>query len=220
MSKGYEVYIDDVLMPVAPSSISTSINGKNETVDLINGSEFNLIEKPGLTDLKIDFRLPGEEYAFAHDTKPQQFYLDLFERLKTKETSRVFSIMILRTKSGEMLSDSYWEYATLESYEVHEDKDEGSDLIASCEFKQFVPLKNKKSKIVENEKGEFVSEEVPVPRGLPEVPNSVEAVKNDSLYLIAEKYLGDGERYRDLMKINKISNPNDLIPGQSIKLKV
>lgn len=220
MSKGYEVYIDDVLMPVAPSSISTSIKGKNETVDLINGSEFNLIEKPGLTELQIDFRLPSEEYAFAHDIKPQQFYLDLFERLKTKETSRVFSIAILRTKSGEMLSDSYWEYATLESYEISEDKDEGSDLIVSCEFKKFIPLKNKKSKITENDKGEFVSEEVPVPRGLPEIPNNVEAVKNDSLYLIAEKYLGDGEKYRDLMKINKISNPNNLIPGQSIKLKV
>lgn len=207
-------------MPVTPSTIEVSINGKNETVDLINGSEFNMIEKPGLTDLKCSFRLPSEKYSFAHSTREQQFYLDLFQRLKTKETSRVFSIMILRTKSGEMLSDSYWEYATLESYTISEDKAEGSDVIVDCEFKQFIPLKNKKSKIVETEEGKFVSEVVPVPRGLPEIPNSVEAVKNDSLYLIAEKYLGDGEKYRDLMKINKISNPNNLKPGQPIKLKV
>lgn len=206
-------------MPVAPNSILTKINGKNETVDLVNGHDFNLVQKPGLTDVSIAFRLPSEQYAFAHKTQAQQVYLDLFQRLKTEETSRVFSLMILRTKSGEMLSDSYWEYMTLESYDITEDKAEGNDLIVNCEFKQFIPLKNKKAKIIENKSGKFVSEEVPVPRGLPQVPSNVEAVENDSLYLIAEKFLGDGEKYKDLMRINGISNPNALNPGQTVKLR-
>lgn len=205
-------------MPVAPPAITTTINGKNEVVDLLNGGEFNMIKKPGLTDIKLTLRLPSQDASYVQDFNPQQVYLDHFEALKIVENRRVFSWMIIRSSSEEGLSDGYMEYVTLEEYEILEDVREGSDIIVDVHLKQFVPLRDKITKVTEDAEGGFKAEEVPVPRGLPETPKSVEAVPNDSLFLIAQKYLGDGERYSELMELNNISNPNDIEVGQLIKL--
>lgn len=205
-------------MPVAPPAITTTINGKNETVDLLNGGEFNMIKKPGLTDIRLRLRLPSQNAGYVQDFKPQQVYLDHFEALKVVEDRRVFSWMIIRSSSEEGLSDGYMEYMTLEEYEILEDVSEGSDIIVEVHLKQFVPLRDKITKITEDAEGGFKAEEVPVPRGKPQAPKSVEAVPNDSLFLIAQKFLGDGERYTELMALNNISNPNDLEVGQVIRL--
>ncbi len=218
MSRGYEIYIDDLKMPVTPPAITTTINGKNETVDLLNGGEFNMIKKPGLTDIRLRLRLPSQNAGYVQDFKPQQVYLDHFEALKVVEDRRVFSWMIIRSSSEEGLSDGYMEYMTLEEYEILEDVSEGSDIIVEVHLKQFVPLRDKITKVTEDAEGGFKAEEVPVPTGKPKTPKSVEAVPNDSLFLIAQKFLGDGERYTELMALNNISNPNDLEAGQVIRL--
>ena len=41
MAKNYRIYISDVLMPVTPESIETSIKGQNETVNLVDSTEYN-----------------------------------------------------------------------------------------------------------------------------------------------------------------------------------
>lgn len=218
MSKGYEIYIDDLKMPVTPPAITTIINGKNETVDLLNGGEFNMVKKPGLTEIEMRLRLPSQDAGHVQDFQQQQVYLDHFEALKLQEDRRVFSWMIIRSSSEEGLSDGYMEYMTLENYDIIEDVREGSDIIVDIKLKQFVPLRDKLLKITEDAEGNLVSEEIPVPRGLPQTPKSVEALPNDSLYLISQRYFGDGERWRELAALNNISNPNDLEVGQKIRL--
>ena len=217
-TKGYQIYIDDMLMPVTPPSITTKINGKNEVVDLLNGGEFNMIKKPGLTDIMLTLRLPSHDAHYVQEWKPQQEYLDLFEDLKIEEDRRVFSWMILRSDCEEDLSDGYMEYMTLEEYEIREDVNEGSDLLVEIHLKQFVPLREKQLKITEDEEGGFKAEEVPSKQAVPKRPQAVEALENDSLFLIAQQYLGDGERFQVLADLNGISNPNDLETGQVIRL--
>lgn len=219
MSKAYEIYIDDVQMPVAPSEIRTIINGQNETIQLLDGKEFNLINKPGLTDLEMALRLPDVAAHYAPAWAPQKNFLDLFERLKLDEGSRVFSVMILRSGSGEGLSDGYFEYMTLEDYDIKEDVREGSDLIVTLQLKQFVPLRTKMLKVTEDSQGgTFTAKEIPVGTRPDQPPASVEAVENDTLWLISQKHLGDGERFGEIAALNNISNPNDLKAGQVIRL--
>jgi nucleoid-associated protein YgaU len=42
--------------------------------------------------------------------------------------------------------------------------------------------------------------------------------EGDTLYEIARTKLGDGERYTELMEINRIANINDIAAGQVIRL--
>ena len=61
-SQGYIIYIDKMLLPIAPSSISISTKNMNETIKLIENAEFNLIKPGGLKD--ISFKI--ERYIFIH----------------------------------------------------------------------------------------------------------------------------------------------------------
>ena len=51
MYKGYKFYFDKLLLPVAPPKLELKINNNNETVDLANNSQVNLLKDPGLTDI-------------------------------------------------------------------------------------------------------------------------------------------------------------------------
>lgn len=219
MGKGYEIYINDELMPVAPPNITTERPSRNETIDLVNGGEFNLIRKPGLGEINIELRLPSEEYLFAHDFKNQEHYLQLFEKLKSDQDSRVFSIMILRTGVDSDLYNSYLEYATLEDYTIEESTEEGTDQIVNLTIKQFIPLKDQELKFREQEDGTVTAEVKNGPRGMQNVPDEIEALENDSALLIAQKYFGDESKASEIAKLNGLDNPNDIKAGQVIKLK-
>lgn len=219
MGKGYEIYINDELMPVAPPNITTERPSRNETIDLVNGGEFNLIRKPGLGEINMELRLPSEEYLFAHDFKNQEHYLQLFEKLKSDQDSRVFSIMILRTGVDSDLYNSYLEYATLEDYTIEESTEEGTDQIVNLTIKQFIPLKDQELKFQEQEDGTVTAEVKNSPRGMQNVPDEIEALENDSALLIAQKYFGDESKASEIAELNGLDNPNDIKAGQVIKLK-
>ena len=44
IDKGYIFYLDGILVPITPSSITTKINNKNKVVTLINDGDFNILK--------------------------------------------------------------------------------------------------------------------------------------------------------------------------------
>lgn len=61
----YDFYMDAMLLPVAPSKLTISIDNKNKTLVLINDGEVNILKKPGLTDISFTALLPQTKYPFA-----------------------------------------------------------------------------------------------------------------------------------------------------------
>lgn len=61
----YQVFLGYVPLPIPPSKISTVINSRNETIDLINGEEVNILRSKGLTEISFDFMLPHQSYPFV-----------------------------------------------------------------------------------------------------------------------------------------------------------
>ena len=51
------------------------------------------------------------------------------------------------------------------------------------------------------------------------VPHVYIVKKGDTLWSIANKYLGNGRKYHELAKINNIQNPNLIHVGQEIRIK-
>ena len=81
----YYFYINDVLLPVTPSEISVKIKNQNKTVNLADGSEFNIVKLPGLSEISFDCLLPNVRYPFAvyeNDFLNGKYFLDLFEDMK------------------------------------------------------------------------------------------------------------------------------------------
>ena len=77
MYKGYKFYFDKLLLPVAPPKLELKINNNNETVDLANNSQVNLLKDPGLTDITFEVLIPVlNYYPFARyeENSTEEFY--------------------------------------------------------------------------------------------------------------------------------------------------
>lgn len=100
----YEIYIDGLLFPVAPPTIDTKINGRNETIDLASGHQINMLKEAGLTDIEMDLRLPNVKYPWAQygdeGFQSAQTYLDKLEECKKLKNQEGFDLVIIRELDG------------------------------------------------------------------------------------------------------------------------
>ena len=219
----YEFYLDNAVFPVAPSSIDIKINNQNETITLANEGEVNLIKTPGLTDITFDFLLPGIVYPFAiypsGKFQNPSVYISQLEKLKTE--GKVFKFVILRKLPSRSLGYNFSMSVTLEDYTLKEDAEEGIDIIASINLKQYRDFGTKKvvfkKKI--NKKGKKTGGNYTVKRG-------------DCLWNISKKKLGKASRWKEIYKLNKSviekearkhgrkssSNGHWIYPGTKLKL--
>ena len=61
----YQVFLGYMPLPITPSKIETKINGRNSTIELINGQEVNIIKGQGLIEISFEFMIPHQAYPFA-----------------------------------------------------------------------------------------------------------------------------------------------------------
>lgn len=61
----YQVFLGNLPLPVAPAKINTVVNGRNETIELLNGQEINIIKPKGLTTISFEFMIPHQIYPFV-----------------------------------------------------------------------------------------------------------------------------------------------------------
>ncbi len=98
----YYFYLDNVLMPVAPSALEVKVRGKNEVLELANGGELPVLRAPGLTELRFSLLLPNAPYSFSQ--YPDGFenadrYLSLFDRLMRE--GKPFPFLVIRTLTSD-----------------------------------------------------------------------------------------------------------------------
>ena len=138
---GYDVYIGDVLLPVAPQAITTSINGRNKVYDLINEGEMNILKLAGLTTVSFTVLLPAVQYPFAvyrNGFLKPSYFLELFEKLK--QGKQGFQFIVSRYDSNSVRRNLYNTNMTvsMEDYKIKEDaKGQGFDIEVEITLKQF-----------------------------------------------------------------------------------
>ena len=126
----YQLYLGDVLFPVAPSKLKMKINGKNKTMDLISGQEINILNPAGLTEIDLDLLLPASRYPFADyedGFEMPDYYLEELEQMKLGKRPVRF-IVIRESPAGDSFFDTNMA-VSLEDYTVTEDAKEGMDCL-------------------------------------------------------------------------------------------
>lgn len=214
----YIVYFGAVPFPLAPERIRTKISGRNETVDLLNEGQVNLLRAPGLTEFEFDLFIPHDRIPSGYYPKGFQkpeYFLTVFETLQTGK--KPFQLIIMR-KSGQSSLFNTNISVTLEEYEIDEDMEEGGDLIISVKLKQYRPFSAKQIKI-DTSKGTGTTKKGRDASSSPSA-SSYTVKRGDSLWAIARTYLGNGARYKEIFNLNKdkIKNPSLIYPGQVFKL--
>ena len=202
----YDFYLDKTLLPVTPSKLQTKINGKNKTVTLINEGEINILKQAGLTDITFDMLLPNVKYPFARyegGYTNAKTFLDKLERLKTQLMP--FQFIVSRVMpSGKVLFNTNIKVA-LEDYQFVDDAKNGFDIQVNISLKQY---KSYGTKIIEvnqpTSNQPNITATVESQRPVDKLPvNSHTVIEGDSLWAIAQKTLGDGNRYPELYEANK-----------------
>ena len=144
----YSIYLDKVLLPIAPKSIKIGFSSQNKTLNLINHGEINMLKDPGLLDIEFDAMLPNTKYPFAvykDGFKKADKFIDEINKLKMDK--KPFQFIVTRTRpDGTPLFNTNIK-VSLEEYEINEDAEEGFDVILSIKLKQYKPFGTKKIKI-------------------------------------------------------------------------
>lgn len=222
----YAFFLGGVRLPITPSSIDTKINGNNETVELINGGEINIIKSTGLTDIDFEFEIPirpNPNAVYLSGFQPPQYFLQHLEKLKNAKSET--RLIITRSMPNGTIMFETNMMVTIEDYKIEEDADNGGDLVISIDLKQYRPystqrlvIKKTTTNPTTNKTTATVAKTTTRSTEGKVTPKSHKVVKGDTLWGIAKKYLGNGARYPELAKLNKIKNPNRIYPGQVIKL--
>lgn len=219
----YEVYIDDMLLPLPPQKIPIKYPGQNKSTTLINGEEINLVRPPGLAEISIDAIIPQMDYPCAvwdGSIEDAEDFLDHLHDLK--ESGDPFEFIVIRDGPGR---NDFFDTnidVTLEDYKVSDDVKEGFDLVVSLTMKEYKSYGTKIMNFVIVEDQPIPAAEEPEPDRQAEVPpaKTYTVQKGDCLTLIAKRQLGNGSRWREIYDLNrdKISNPNMIQIGWVLTL--
>ena len=110
---------------------------------------------------------------------------------------------------------------SLEEYQIVEDASaQGFDITFNVKLRQFKPFKTiaQEIKATDNEEEKII--ETKVEREETKEPaKTYQVKKGDTLWNIAKKEFGAGNKYQDIAKLNNLSNPNLIYPGQILKLQ-
>jgi LysM repeat protein len=229
----YSIYLNNILLPVTPGSVSIEADGKNETIELIDGSEINILIKPGLKVINFEARLPQQVYPYAvyegGEFKPAQYYIEAFEKLRADKTpfqfiltrfvqSGYFSETAITTMDLNSSFDTNLKVA-IESMAQKEDADNGTDIILDITLKEYIDYSTKTFII---ETPTYPETEVLPDRPVDPQPQNVSrtytVVSGDTLWKIAARELGNGARYGEIAAKNNISDPNRISVGQVLDL--
>lgn len=218
----YYFYMGTMQIPIPPKELVTTINGKNETMDLLGKGEVNIIKPAGLTEVAFKFLLPNSDYPFNESmlfkSKKAKYYIDELEKLKTTKT--VFQFIVVRMKpNGQMLAMTNMK-CTLENYIIEEDADNGFDSYANVSLKQWKPWGAKRIEIKTDKDGVAkgsVKQDRPVDGKV--VATQAKASKGQTLQQIVKKQLGNTDNLFQIAALNKIAIPAILGVGQVIQLK-
>ncbi len=215
----YSFYLNGTLMPVAPSKLKLKIDNNNDTVNLINEGDVNILKKAGLTEISFSLLLPNKDYPFIQGGyQPASVYLELFESLKTSREPFVFTVTRNLPKNGSLYGTSMM--VSMEEYTITEDAEEyGFDCGVDITLKQYRAYGTRNVRITETK---AAAETVRASTSGNKPEGTQYTVKEgDNLVAIGRTYYNSDKAWNDIYQANTEvigSNPNLIYPGQVLTL--
>lgn len=152
----YQVFLGLMPLPIAPSKITTTVGNRSQTLELIDGSEVNIVKGAKLQEISFEFLLPSQNYPFMTlagsaagsllgglgimGAVTSTAFLEYLEYLKAQKEP--FQFICVRMGEGFSVTGLYNTNikVVLEDYTVLEDAaSNGMDYLVRVRLKQYQP---------------------------------------------------------------------------------
>ncbi|HIW31942.1 MAG TPA: LysM peptidoglycan-binding domain-containing protein [Candidatus Paenibacillus intestinavium] len=202
-------------LPVNPSSIEVSESGQSKTYDISGIGEINVIKDRKLTEYSFSGLFPAQWYPFVtvdNLLHPVE-YIKLIEKWMTTKRPIRF---ILTSDTYDINTP-----VSIESFQWSETAGGGGDIEYSLQLKKYVFYSAKRI-VTETTSGGGTVKKTSTPAR----PNDKQQAKTyklvagDSLWSVAKKQLGNGNRWKEIQKLNSIKDAElkKLSIGRVLKL--
>ena len=199
----------------------TTLKTLNKTVDIVSGVQMTIIKSIPLREFSLKVLLPKNDVLVKDKTiwKEPIVYLGKLREFKANKKPLRFIVLRPQEDGTELFQGNL--LVTLEDYTVSEKAGEEGDFYVDIKLKEYNTIVGRKLVIDENKTNEDgkVQAKEEIQRQAKEPNKTYTVKKGDTLWTIAQKELGSGNKYQDIAKLNNISNPNTLQVGQVLKLQ-
>lgn len=209
-------------LPVNPPEVNESGGASGEEYTISGLGKVNVPKDADLEVYPLESYFPKNKtyYSETEHFEPQ-FYIDHIKRW-IKEKMHIRYIFV----DGSFTIN---ELVTIEKFDYKE-SDGSGDVYFKLSLKKYVPFGPKKMTIVKKpvsksttgvaEKTVVVKKKAPQPQNSKVQPKTYSLIKGDSLWKVAQKHLGDGNRFGEIAKLNgiKASDYKKLPIGLKLKL--
>ncbi|MDR0222615.1 MAG: LysM peptidoglycan-binding domain-containing protein [Oscillospiraceae bacterium] len=197
----YAFYLGEVLLPVAPARLEISRGNKLKKFDLLSGEEIAVLGGRALSEIKFSALLPQTRYPFAVYTDGFKKGSAIFDEIiKLKESEKPFRFIVLRKNANGKKLFSTNIKALFSEIRAREDAGEGFDIFADITLTEYRDFSVKKISAPTRDVrfGRTVR-----PTDSAPAAKTHTVVKGDCLWMIAQRFLGDGARYKEIYNLNK-----------------
>lgn len=205
----------EIVFPVLPEEMKISAPGTNEKATVFHLGEVLILRQGGLRTYTWDSFFPARaaSYLTGAPHKPNDM-VNLIEAIMQENKPIRFRF----TGGGVDVNIQ----AGIDSFSYGERFGEPGDIyysISVTEWKDYAPIELERSEDTKSKNLDSKEKERPVDP-VP-VPETYTVVKGDSLWAIAKRQYGDGNRWGSIYDANKDvigSNPNLIYPGQVLTI--
>lgn len=193
-------------LPINPEKVSESGAGDGEDFTISKLGNINIPKDPKLEEYPLESYFPAAETHYSSTPfKEPQYYIDAIKRWK-KNKMAVRYIYV----NG---SFSINELVTIEQFD-YEESDGSGDVYFTLSLKKYVSFGPKKMVIVKKpeetksgaDKSVVVQKDTPPRQNPKPEPKIYALVKGDSLWKLAQRFLGNGNRFREIANLNGIKD--------------
>ncbi len=188
-------------LPVNPGEFAISKGNQNQTVNINDVGEINLIGKPGLSTISLASFFPAYNYAFCQ----YQGFPSPYDCVSMIDSWRLSGKPIRL-----LVADTDINMAmTIETFEYGQ-KAGSADVYYTLSLKEYLFLN------IGSPTAGTGAAARPIEK---ETAKEYIVKPGDTLWMIAKKLTGNGADYAAIAQTNGIKNPNLIYPGQKLVIK-
>lgn len=194
-------------LPVNPEELKIKQGSQNSTLSVSRLGEISVIQDPKLRTFSFSGFFParwGPYCAYRSIPDPGQAY-ETLDRWKNSG----WPVRFIITGSDVNVP------VTIESLSVTEKGGDPDTLYYDLSLQEYRFVKPRKVEAGENAAPTSGDSARP---GTSSIPSSYTVKAGDSLWKIAQQYLQDGSRYKEVASLNGISSPYVIHPGDELRL--